>query len=75
MSLISGHETRSVFERCNIVAERDLNVDVEHVTDIEEIAKHGVMGMPVLMVNGEVKCEGCVPERKRIESWLLQKTS
>jgi len=58
-----------------VVAAFGLDVDVEHVTDIQEIARHGVTGMPVLMINGEVKCVGRVPDRKQIEGWLLQGTS
>lgn len=53
-----------------VLAEIDLAADVEHVTDIKEIGKYGVMGTPALVISGEVKSVGRVPPRKKIIEWL-----
>lgn len=37
---------------------------------IQEIAKLGVFSTPALVIDGEVKCVGKVPEEKELISWL-----
>jgi hypothetical protein len=53
-----------------ILAELNLAADFDHVQDIKEIARYGVMGTPALVINGQVKCIGRVPPRKQIIEWL-----
>jgi small redox-active disulfide protein 2 len=53
-----------------VLAEMDLSADLEHVRDIKEIGKYGVMGTPALIINGRVKCVGSVPPRDKIVEWL-----
>jgi len=43
---------------------------LEHVTDIKAIAKTGVMGVPALMVAGQVKSVGSVPSKSQLIEWL-----
>jgi small redox-active disulfide protein 2 len=52
------------------LAELNLEADLEHVTDINEIADYGVVGTPALIINKKVKCIGKVPRRSRIKGWL-----
>ena len=59
-------------ELMEVVAEMNLVVDIEHVTDINEIARYGVMGTPALIVNGNVKAVGSVPPRGKIIGWLKE---
>jgi small redox-active disulfide protein 2 len=40
------------------------------VEKIEDIMKFGVMTTPALVVDGEVKCSGRVPQVPEIVSWL-----
>ncbi len=54
----------AVVEDCGIDAE------VEKVTDMMTIAGFGVMATPAVVVNGEVKCAGKIPERDEIAAWL-----
>jgi hypothetical protein len=56
------------------MAEIDLAADLEHVRDIKEIGRYGVMGTPALIINGEVKAVGRVPSRGQIKNWLKQAT-
>jgi len=52
------------------VSELDLPAGIDHVRDIREIGKYGVMGSPALIINGEVKAVGRVPMRNEIKKWL-----
>jgi len=46
------------------------NVTVEHVTEIDKIIEFGVMSTPALVVDGEVKSTGRVPNTEEIKEWL-----
>ena len=64
--------------RCNqlekdvmdVVAELNIEADIEHVTDIREIADYGVLGLPGLVINGEVKSAGNIPSKAKIAEWI-----
>ncbi len=45
---------------------------VEHVRDIKEIAAYGLVGMPALVINGEVKCAGRFPREGELREWLKE---
>ncbi len=51
-------------EECNISA------NIIKVTDMLEIAGHGVMGTPSVLIDGKVKCVGKIPKKADIISWL-----
>ena len=59
-------------ELMEVMVELGLAASIEHVTDLKEIAKYGVMGTPALIVNGKVKAVGRVPPRKKIVQWLKE---
>jgi hypothetical protein len=44
----------------------------EHVTDIREIARYGLMGSPALVINGKAVAVGSVPPRERVKKWLIE---
>ena len=52
------------------VAEAGVTADVIKVTDVMEIAKHGVFGTPAVVVDGEVKSVGKVPTKDEIKGWI-----
>ena len=52
------------------VTESGIEAKIEKVTDIMEIAKHGVFGTPAVVVDGEVKSVGRIPTREEVKSWL-----
>ena len=54
----------------NIMAETGMVADIEHVRDIKEIGKYGVMGTPALVINRQVKSVGSVPPKAKIVAWL-----
>lgn len=55
-----------------VMTEMNLAANIEHITDIKEIGKYGVMGTPALLINGEVKCVGSVPPRSKLVAWLKE---
>jgi small redox-active disulfide protein 2 len=57
-------------EIIEVMSELELEAEIEHVRDIKEIAKNGVMGVPALIINGQVKSVGNVPPRAKIIEWL-----
>ncbi len=59
-------------ELMQVMAEINLMADIEHVRDIKEIGKYGVMGTPALIINGEVKSVGSVPHKGKIKEWLSE---
>jgi small redox-active disulfide protein 2 len=59
-------------ELMEALAEMDLSADLEHVRDLKEIGRYGVMGTPAVIINGKVKCVGSVPHREKIIQWLKE---
>lgn len=57
-------------ELIQVMTETGIMADVEHVRDIKEIGKYGVMGTPALIINGQVKSVGRVPPRNKLKEWL-----
>mgnify|MGYP001814607458 CR=1 FL=1 len=52
------------------VAEAGVDAKVDKVTDVMEIAKCGVFMTPAVLVDGEVKSVGKIPEKQEIKNWL-----
>jgi predicted DsbA family dithiol-disulfide isomerase len=62
------HLTRLVMD---VLTELNLPAGVDHITDMKEIARYGVMGVPALLINRKVVATGSVPPRDRIKKWLI----
>jgi hypothetical protein len=56
----------------SVMSELNLAADLEHITDIKEIARYHVMGSPALLINGKVFSVGTVPGKKQLTEWLRQ---
>ena len=52
------------------VAELGIDAEVCKVTDISEIVGYGVMSTPAIVVEGEVKAHGRIPDTEEIKKWL-----
>jgi len=57
-------------EILEILSEMNLAADMKHERDIKEIGRYGMMGMPALLINGEVLSVGKVPPKKKMKEWL-----
>jgi small redox-active disulfide protein 2 len=52
------------------VAESGVEARVVKVTDMLDIARHGVFGTPAVIIDGKVKSVGKVPSKEEIKKWL-----
>jgi small redox-active disulfide protein 2 len=59
-------------ELMQILSETGITADIEHIRDVKEIGKYGVMGTPALIINGEVKSVGKIPPKSKIIEWLKE---
>jgi len=62
--------SRMEMEVREVLAEMKLPAELLHVTDVREIGKYGVMGVPALVINDRVVCVGQTPHRNEIKEWL-----
>lgn len=53
-----------------VLAQMGLPANLEHVRDMKQIARYGVMGTPALVINGQVMCVGTVPSPGQLRAWL-----
>ncbi|MCA1766378.1 MAG: thioredoxin family protein [Desulfobulbaceae bacterium] len=52
------------------LAEAGKEATVEKVSDFNEIAKLGIFSTPAVVIDGQVKCVGKVPNKKEALAWL-----
>lgn len=52
------------------LAESGVAASVAKVTDILEISRYGVLSIPAVVVNGEIKSVGKVPTKDEVKGWL-----
>ena len=55
------------------IAESGEDVQLEKVTQIDDIVSYGVMSTPALVVDEEVKSSGRIPKTGDIVSWIKEK--
>jgi len=55
-----------------IIAETGIPAMIEHVRDAEEIAQFGLLKVPALVINGEIKASGSVPPKVKLKTWIQQ---
>ena len=53
-----------------LVAKHQLPVEVEKVTDLQEIIKYGIMMTPGLVIDGVVKSVGSIPKDDQLFAWM-----
>jgi hypothetical protein len=54
-----------------LLTELGCPANLDHVTDIKEIAQYRIMGAPGLVINGKIMAVGTVPPRKKLKEWLI----
>ena len=55
----------------NILAEKNIDADVRKITDLKQIAEHGVFATPALIINDKLYCQGKVPVKSTLVNWIL----
>jgi small redox-active disulfide protein 2 len=61
-------KTYTVVEK--VVKDKGVEATIRKVSDFQEIARLGVFSTPAVVVDGEIKSAGKVPEENEVESWL-----
>ena len=56
------------------VDQMGLTADIQHVRSMYEIADHGVLPTPVLIINGEIKSKGRLLQPAEIKRLLREVT-
>lgn len=56
----------------DILSEMKIAADLQHITDLKEIAGYGVMGSPALVINNKVVSVGEVPPKSKIRQWIIE---
>ncbi len=54
----------------NLAATHQLSVDIEKVSDLQEIMKYGIMMTPGLVINGVLKSYGTIPKDRQLLAWI-----
>jgi small redox-active disulfide protein 2 len=62
------HETERIVKEA--VAEAGVTAEVKYVTDIAEIARHGIFSTPAVVIDGTVKATGKIPSKAEVLGWL-----
>jgi small redox-active disulfide protein 2 len=62
------HETEKIVKEA--VAEAGSAAEVEYVSDLAEIAGHGILSTPAVVVDGNVKSTGNLPTKTEVLRWL-----
>jgi small redox-active disulfide protein 2 len=53
-----------------VIEEHHLPAQIEEIASMDKIAEFGVLLTPAVVIGGDVKCAGRVPERHEILQWL-----
>ncbi len=63
-------KTKEIIEK--VVKQSGVEAEVIKVEDIEKIMSYGVMVTPAVVIDGDVKLAGKVPDEKDIKKWIAQ---
>jgi small redox-active disulfide protein 2 len=55
-----------------VVQELNLAADIEHIRDLKEISKYGMVATPGLVINKKLVSVGRVPNKNQLKDWLLK---
>lgn len=55
-----------------VLDRRGIAADIEHVKDLDEIWRYGVIQTPALVVGDKVLCSGRMPATAQLEMWLVE---
>jgi small redox-active disulfide protein 2 len=64
------NKTKEVVEK--VLKSTGVEAEVVKVEDIETILKYGVMITPAVVIDGDVKIVGKVPDEKEIKKWVTE---
>lgn len=53
-----------------VLAERGLTAEFDHVTEMDKIMAYPIMSTPALVIDEQVKAAGRMPSKEEIADWL-----
>ena len=56
----------------NVLAENDIDADIQKITDMKEIAKLGIISTPALIINDKVMVSGKIPTKSTLLHWFKE---
>jgi len=56
----------------DVVAENNLDMNLEKVADISKFADYGIMLTPGLVINGKVMSSGKIPTKSTLAHWMME---
>jgi small redox-active disulfide protein 2 len=56
-----------------VMSEEGIIGRAEHVKDLNEIASYGMVAIPALVINGEIKISGRLPKESQLRKWLKER--
>uniref|UniRef100_A0A7C4YF99 Thioredoxin family protein n=1 Tax=candidate division WOR-3 bacterium TaxID=2052148 RepID=A0A7C4YF99_UNCW3 len=62
---------RLYMETMGVLQELNISADIEHIQDLKEISKYGMIATPGLVINGKVYSMGRIPSKEKIKEWIL----
>ncbi len=63
-------KTKEIIEK--VLQEDGVEAEIVKVEDVETILNYGVMITPAVVIDGDVKLVGKVPDKKDIRKWISQ---
>ncbi|MGB9940514.1 thioredoxin family protein [Methanosarcina sp.] len=63
-------KTKETIEK--VLKQTGVEAEVIKVEDIEKIMSYGVMVTPAVVIDGDVKLAGKVPDEKDVRKWIAQ---
>ena len=58
-----------------VIAENDLDAQIDKVTDVNQFAELGIFMTPGLVVNGDVLSSGKIPAKSTLKRWLQDRVA
>ncbi len=55
-----------------LIEEIGIEADLEHIRDFKRISQYGVMALPAVVINGQVKVLGSVPSKAKLKEFILE---
>lgn len=65
----SGSKTIKVIEK--VINEVGIDAELVKVEDVEKIVNYGVMVTPAVVIDGDVKLVGKIPEEDEVRKWIV----
>ena len=54
----------------DVLSELGITANIEKIKNPINIANYGVFGTPAVVIDGQVKCVGRIPNKEEIKSWI-----